>query len=83
MNERGFCMAIVEYLVGRGECMRAWVNEKFGRKESGQGSIEYVLVILGVVLFLVAAAFLLQGVLSGAVVKISSWIAAVNPPAVP
>jgi uncharacterized protein (UPF0333 family) len=76
-------MAMVQYLLGRGELVRAWVIEKLGRKESGQGSIEYVLVILGVVLFLIVAAFALNGVLSGAVSKISSWIAAVNPPAVP
>jgi len=59
------------------------VQKKLCHDESGQAASEYVLTILGVVLFLVVAAFALQGVLSGAVAAISSWIAAVNPPAVP
>jgi hypothetical protein len=63
--------------------LRAWLGQKLGGDESGQAASEYVLTILGVVLFLVVAAFALNGVLSGAVSKISSWIAAVNPPAVP
>ena len=63
--------------------LRAWLGQKLRGDESGQAASEYVLTILGVVLFLVVAAFALQGVLSGAVAKISSWIAAVNPPAVP
>jgi Flp pilus assembly pilin Flp len=63
--------------------LRAWLSEKLGGDESGQAATEYVLIILGVVLFLVVAAFALQDVLNTAVSKISSWIAAVNPPAIP
>jgi len=63
--------------------LRAWVGEKFGRDESGQAASEYVLTILGVVLFMVFAAFALQGVLNGAVSAISSWVAAVNGPGTP
>jgi len=51
-----------------------------GLDERGQGTVEYVLLILGVVLFLIVAALALQGVLSGAISKISSWMAGQNPP---
>ncbi|HKX19434.1 MAG TPA: hypothetical protein VJT33_15595 [bacterium] len=42
--------------------------------------MEYVLLILGVVLFLLVAAFALQGVLSSAISKISSWMGLQNAP---
>jgi uncharacterized protein (UPF0333 family) len=61
-----------------------WLTNKLRRSdERGQTSIEYVLVVLAVVLFLVAAAAAMTGVLNTAVSKISVWIAAVNAPAVP
>lgn len=58
----------------------AWLNGRLNRDERGQGTVEYVLLILGVVLFLLVAAFALQGVLSNAIASISSWIAGQNPP---
>jgi Flp pilus assembly pilin Flp len=60
--------------------MQAWLADKLGLDERGQGTVEYVLLILGVVLFLIVAALALQGVLSGAISKISSWIGTQNPP---
>ena len=57
-----------------------WLASKFSRDERGQGTVEYVLLILGVVLFLIVSALLLQGVLSGAIAKISTWVAGQNPP---
>lgn len=59
---------------------QAWLMNKLNRDERGQGTVEYVLLILGVVLFLLVAAFALQGVLSSAISKISSWMAGQNPP---
>lgn len=58
----------------------ASLGGRLNRDEQGQGTVEYVLLILGVVLFLLVAAFALQGVLSNAIVSISSWIAGQNPP---
>jgi Flp pilus assembly pilin Flp len=60
--------------------VQAWLASMLGVRERGQTAIEYVLMIMVVVLFLVAAALLLQGVLSGAVSSISSWIATQTPP---
>jgi len=57
-----------------------WLAAKLHRNERGQGTVEYVLLILGVVLFLIVAALALQDVLSGAISKISSWMGAQNPP---
>lgn len=57
-----------------------WLIGKLRRADRGQGSIEYVLLILGCVLFLVAAAILLQNVLGSAVTAISSWANTVGPP---
>jgi len=58
----------------------AWLAAKLHRNERGQGTVEYVLLILGVVLFLIVAALALQGVLSGAISEISSWMGAQSPP---
>ena len=60
--------------------MQMWLADKLGLDERGQGTVEYVLLILGVVLFLIVAALALQGVLSGAISKISSWMGTQNPP---
>jgi uncharacterized protein (UPF0333 family) len=60
--------------------MQMWLADKLGLDERGQGTVEYVLLILGVVLFLIVAALALQGVLSGAISKISSWMGLQNPP---
>ena len=60
--------------------VQAWLMNKLKGDERGQGTVEYVLLILGVVLFLLVAAFALQGVLSSAISKISSWMAGQNPP---
>jgi len=58
----------------------AWLVGLLHRDERGQGTVEYVLLILGVVLFLIVSAYALQGVLSGAVATISTWIAGQNAP---
>ena len=60
--------------------VQTWLMSKLHRDERGQGTVEYVLLILGVVLFLLVAAFALQDVLSSAISKISSWMAGQNPP---
>jgi Flp pilus assembly pilin Flp len=65
------------------EYARAWLAEKLDRDEAGQTATEYVLVILGVVLFLVFAAFALNGILGGATNAIQNWIATVSPPPAP
>ena len=59
---------------------QAWLVSKLKRDEHGQGTVEYVLLILGVVLFLIVAALALQGVLNGAIDKISTWISGQNAP---
>lgn len=61
--------------------LRAWLAEVRG--ERGAAATEYVLLILGVVLFMIVAAFGLRDVLAGAVSAISTWIGSVSPPAVP
>lgn len=58
-----------------------WLNAKLHQDEEGQGATEYVLLILGVVLFLIFAAFGLRGILSAAVTTISGWVSSVGPPA--
>ena len=58
-----------------------WLTGKLRRDEEGQGSTEYVLLILGVVLFLIFAAMGLRGMLTSAVSVIGSWVGAVGPPA--
>lgn len=40
---------------------RMWLEENLGRDEEGQAATEYVLLMLGVALFLVFAAFTLKG----------------------
>lgn len=54
--------------------------DRLRHDEDGQGTVEYVLLILGVVLFLLVAALALQDVLSSAISKISVWMAGQNPP---
>ena len=56
------------------------VAKQLRRDERGQGTTEYVLLILGVILFLIVAALALQGVLNGAIDQISTWIAGQNAP---
>lgn len=65
------------------EYARAWFVEKLSRDERGQTATEYVLVILGVVLFLVFAAFALNGVLGSAINNIQTWINSVKTPPTP
>ncbi len=43
--------------------LRAWLSEKFG--ERGAAATEYVLLILGVVLFMIVAAFVLPRTIVG------------------
>ncbi len=62
---------------------RAWMAEKLHRGESGQTATEYVLVILGVVLFLVFAAFALNGILGSATNAIKTWVSSVGAPPTP
>jgi hypothetical protein len=61
---------------------RAWLLDRF-HGERGQGAIEYVLVILGVVLFLIVAAFGLRGGLDTAVSAVTDWIGSVTAPSIP
>jgi hypothetical protein len=65
------------------ECAKAWLAERLDQGEAGQTATEYVLVILGVVLFLVFAAFALNGVLGSAINNIQTWINSVSPPPAP
>ena len=58
----------------------AWLAEKIGQDEAGQTATEYVLVILGVVLFLVFAAFALNGILGSATNAIKNWVTSINTP---
>ena len=60
--------------------VQSWMANKLHRDERGQGTTEYVLLILGVVLFLIVAALALQGVLNGAIDQISAWISQQNAP---
>ena len=60
--------------------VQEWVAARLHRDERGQGTTEYVLLILGVVLFLIVAALALQGVLNNAIDKISTWISQQNAP---
>jgi len=60
--------------------LQGWLASKLHRDERGQGTTEYVLLILGVVLFLIVAALALQGILNGAIDQISSWISQQNAP---
>jgi hypothetical protein len=65
------------------ECARVWLADRLDRGEEGQTATEYVLVILGVVLFLVFAAFALNGILGSATNAIQNWINQVAPPPAP
>ena len=60
--------------------VQAWLASRFHHDERGQGTTEYVLLILGVVLFLIVAALALQGILNGAISKISVWVSQQNAP---
>ena len=60
--------------------LQGWLANRLHRDEQGQGTTEYVLLILGVVLFLIVAALALQGVLNTAIDKISTWISQQNAP---
>jgi Flp pilus assembly pilin Flp len=60
--------------------LQAWLASRLHRDERGQGTTEYVLLILSVVLFLIVAAFALQGILNGPINRISTWISSQNAP---
>ena len=62
---------------------KSWLIEKLDLDEQGQTATEYVLVILGVVLFLVFAAFALNGILGGATNAIKNWVTSVSAPPTP
>jgi hypothetical protein len=62
---------------------KRWLVEKLNLDEEGQTATEYVLVILGVVLFLVFAAFALNGILGGATNAIKNWVTSVSAPPTP
>ena len=65
------------------EYVKTWLLRQLNQDETGQTATEYVLVILGVVLFLVFAAFALNGILGGATNAIQNWINQVAPPPAP
>ena len=73
---RSSSMFVLEYA-------KAWLAEKLNRDERGQTATEYVLVILGVVLFLVFAAFALNGILGGATNAIKNWVTSDSAPPTP
>jgi Flp pilus assembly pilin Flp len=62
------------------EYANAWLAERLSKDEVGQTATEYVLVILGVVLFLVFAAFALNGILGGATNAIKNWVTSISTP---
>ncbi len=63
--------------------VRAWLIERLHLDEKGQGTTEYVLLILGCVFFLIAATFLMRAYLTTAVTAIGTWIGLVGPPPPP
>ena len=65
------------------EYANALLAETRSRDEAGQTATEYVLVILGVVLFLVFAAFALNDILGGATNAIKNWVTSVSTPPPP
>ena len=58
----------------------AWLRSKLNWDDRGQSTVEYVMMILGVVLFLLLATFALRGVMTSSISKTSSWISGQNPP---
>ncbi|HET7266115.1 MAG TPA: hypothetical protein VFL28_15740 [bacterium] len=61
--------------------IRTWVAARGQHVgERGQATVEYALIIMGLALFLVVAAFALQPVLANPVARISTWIGAQNAP---
>ncbi|MGH8525855.1 MAG: hypothetical protein ACREXY_17110 [Gammaproteobacteria bacterium] len=58
-----------------------WLTAKLSRDDEGAVATEYVLLLLGVALFLIFAAMGLRGMLSSAVATIAAWVGAVGPPA--
>lgn len=58
-----------------------WLTAKLSRDDEGAVATEYVLLLLGVALFLIFAAMGLRGMLTAAVTTISTWVASVGPPA--
>ena len=65
------------------EFAKRWLVAKLNLDEEGQTATEYVLVILGVVLFLVFAAFALNGILGGATNSIKNWVTSITTPPAP
>jgi Flp pilus assembly pilin Flp len=65
------------------EYLRAWVRTRFHLDDKGAAATEYVLLILGVVLFLIVAAFGLKDMLTDAVDAITDWVSQVGPPQSP
>ena len=65
------------------EYAKRWLVDKLNLDEEGQTATEYVLVILGVVLFLVFAAFALNGIMVGAASAIKNWVTSVSAPPTP
>ncbi len=63
--------------------VQGWVAAVLHSDERGAAATEYVLLILGVVLFMIIAAFGLRDVLNNAVSAIGNWINSVNPPVIP
>jgi uncharacterized protein (UPF0333 family) len=63
------------------KCARAKLGVRLNQE--GQAVTEYVLLILGTVLFLIAAAFVLRGSLNHSISAITSWIVLVIAPAAP
>jgi hypothetical protein len=60
--------------------VQRWWARQLHRDKRGQGTAEYVLLILAVVLFLIIAAFALQAILNGPIFKMGTWIGHQNAP---
>lgn len=54
--------------------------EALHQEKRGQGSIEYVLLIMAVVLFIIATTFLLRDVLSAAIAAAQTYITSLTAP---
>jgi Flp pilus assembly pilin Flp len=53
----------------------------FLKDDSGQGMVEYILIIGLVVLFIIVALVLFKDSVVGFITKVNNWITGSNPPA--
>jgi Flp pilus assembly pilin Flp len=53
---------------------------KFIEDDSGQGMVEYILIIGLIVLFIVVVLMLFRDAINGFITKVTNWISGQNPP---